>query len=212
MDFSYRSSVARQLNGPIIDALLKSQHEAYAEAKDFIQHRDTFSLATATTQELNWVGVFLNIPRPYAVVDNEVILADDDLYRLILANTSGLRRSRSLRDLGRLLENVLNNGAYLLELQQNGDIRVTIDDAYASYVPFFQQVLDSVFNSLPRLTPIALQPLSEFIFNHILYARLLLLRDPEWITEVYGAEHIAYLTVPINKLQVRNHVLYQTTA
>ena len=212
MDFSYKNNIARQLNGPIINALLKSQHEAYAEAEDFMQHRDSFSLATATTQELNWVGAFLNVPRPYAVVDNETIIADDDLYRLILANTSGLRKSHSLRDLGRLLENVLNNGAYLLELQQNGDIRVTIDDAYASYAPFFQQVLDSVFNSLPRLTPIALQPLSEFIFNHILYARLLLLRDPEWITQIDSEQHLVYITAPISKLQVSNHTLYQTTA
>lgn len=212
MNCEYKNSMARQFNGPIIDSMLQGKHELFAESKPFLEHREGFSIASATTQELEWLGKLLNVPRPYAVVEGETVLASDDLYRLILANTSGLRKSHSLRDLGRLLENVLSNGAYLLELQSNGDIKVTIDDSYESYVPFFQQVLDSVFNALPKLTPIALQPLTEFIFNHTLYARLLLLRDPEWITEVDGGDHIAYLTVPINKLQVSNHTLYQTTA
>lgn len=212
MNCDYKNSMARQFNGPIIDSMLQGKHELFAESKCFLDHREYFSIATATTQELEWLGKLLNVPRPYAVVEGETVLADDDLYRLILANTSGLRKSHSLRDLGKLLENVLSNGSYLLELQPNGDIKVTIDDSYESYVPFFQQVLNSVFNALPRLTPIALQPLSEFIFNHTLYARLLLLRDPDWATQIDGAQHVVYITAPISKLQVSNHTLYQTTA
>ncbi len=211
MSCEYKSMIARQLNGPVIDSLLRAHHCMLNEGKTLIDHRDTFSIATATTQELNWLGELFNVPRPYAVIDEEVVLADDDLYRLVLANTSGLRNSYSLRDLGRMLENVLQDGTYLLELQQNGDIKVTIDEQYSAYVPFFQQVLDSVFNALPRLTPIALQPLTEFIFNHTLYARLLLLRDPDWVTELVSSEHTVYLTVPISKLRVVGHTLYQIT-
>ena len=54
--------------------------------------------------------------------------------------------------------------------------------------------------------------LSEFIFNHTLYARLLLLRDPDWVTQLDSEQHLVYITAPISKLQVSNHTLYQTTA
>ena len=212
MTFDYANKIARQLNGPIIDSLLHGAHSLFEGSKSFLEHRLTLSIATATSEELDLIGKFMSIPRPYANIEGSIVLASDELYRLILVNTAVLRKTKSLRELGNMLEYVFNNGAYLLEIQSNGDIKITVDSSYDAYVPYFQQVLDSIFNTLPRLTPIAIQPFSEFIFNHILYGRLLLLRDSDWKTQCDAATHICYINVPAEKINIQNHTLYQTTA
>ena len=138
----YTNSMARQLNGPIIQSLLKAKHNMFsANADELIDHRNSLSIDTVTTQELEWLGKLFNIPRPYAVIDNEVVLADDKEYKLFFRNVVALRQSRSLLSLSEVFYQFLPNGEFQLEIQENGDIRVVMDVRYRRYLPFLQQAI-----------------------------------------------------------------------
>lgn len=67
MDYAYKNLIAKQMNGPIVQSVMKADHELYElnDLPEWFEHRRTLSLETATTEELDAIGAFLGIPRPY---------------------------------------------------------------------------------------------------------------------------------------------------
>lgn len=187
----YTNSMARQLNGPIIQSLLKAKHNMFsADADELIDHRNSLSIDTVTTQELEWLGALFNIPRPYAVIDNEVVLADDEEYKLFFRNVVALRQSQSLLSLAEVFYQFLPNGEFQFEIQENGDIRVVIDIRYRRYLPFLQQAANSVYTASPRLQPFEVRDYFIYIFDHGFYLRYVQLAQPNfWEVEYNATRH-----------------------
>ena len=187
----YTNSMARQLNGPIIQSLLKAKHNMFsANADELIAHRNSLSIDTVTTQELEWLGVLFNIPRPYAVIDNEVVLADDEEYKLFFRNVVALRQSQSLLSLSEVFYQFLPNGEFQLEIQENGDIRVVMDVRYRRYLPFLQQAANSVYTASPRLQPFEVRDYFTYIFDNGFYLRYVQLAQPNfWEVEYNSTRH-----------------------
>ena len=183
--------MARQLNGPIIQSLLKAKHNMFsANADELIAHRNSLSIDTVTTQELEWLGVLFNIPRPYAVIDNEVVLADDEEYKLFFRNVVALRQSQSLLSLSEVFYQFLPNGEFQLEIQENGDIRVVMDVRYRRYLPFLQQAANSVYTASPRLQPFEVRDYFTYIFDNGFYLRYVQLAQPNfWEVEYNSTRH-----------------------
>ena len=187
----YTNSMARQLNGPIIQSLLKAKHNMFsANADELIDHRNSLSIDTVTTQELEWLGKLFNIPRPYAVIDNEVVLADDEEYKLFFRNVVALRQSQSLLSLSEVFYQFLPNGEFQLEIQENGDIRVVMDVRYRRYLPFLQQAANSVYTASPRLQPFEVRDYFTYIFDNGFYLRYVQLAQPNfWEVEYNSTRH-----------------------
>ena len=187
----YTNSMARQLNGPIIQSLLKAKHNMFsANADELIAHRNSLSIDTVTTQELEWLGQLFNIPRPYAVIDNEVVLADDEEYKLFFRNVVALRQSQSLLSLSEVFYQFLPNGEFQFEIQENGDIRVVMDVRYRRYLPFLQQAANSVYTASPRLQPFEVRDYFTYIFDNGFYLRYVQLAQPNfWEVEYNSTRH-----------------------
>ena len=66
-EYEYRNVLARQMKGPSAQALMKADHELYKldDLPEWFEHRRHLSLETATTEELDLIGKFLGIPRPW---------------------------------------------------------------------------------------------------------------------------------------------------
>ena len=78
MDYSYKNKLARQINGPIAQSLMKADHAQYVsnDRAEWFEHRRLLSLDNATTDELNQIGKFLGIPRPYCTTGAHVAALD----------------------------------------------------------------------------------------------------------------------------------------
>lgn len=187
----YKNVMANQLNGPIIQALLKAKHLMFSENGDeLIAHRNTISVDTATTQELEWMGAFCNVPRPYAVIDGEVVVATDNEYKLFFKNVMALRQSQSLLSLAEVFYQFLPNGEFQFEIQQSGDIRVVLDVRYEHYLPFLQQAAQSVYTASPQLQPFESRDYFDFIFDNGLYIRYIQMAQPNfWEFEYNLTQH-----------------------
>lgn len=187
----YTNSMARQLNGPIIQSLLKAKHNMFsANADELIDHRNSLSIDTVTTQELEWLGKLFNIPRPYAVINDEVVLADDEEYKLFFRNVVALRQSQSLLSLAEVFYQFLSNGEFQFEIQENGDIRVVMDVRYRRYLPFLQQAANSVYTASPRLQPFEVRDYFVYIFDNGFYLRYVQLAQPNfWEVEYNATRH-----------------------
>lgn len=187
----YTNSMARQLNGPIIQSLLKAKHNMFsADADELIAHRNSLNIDAVTTQELEWLGKLFNIPRPYAVVSDEVVLADDDEYKLFFRNVVALRQSQSLLSLAEVFYQFIPNGEFQFEIQENGDVRVVIDVRYRHYLPFLQQAANSVYTASPRLQPFEVRDYFIYIFDNGFYLRYVQLAQPNfWEVEYNASRH-----------------------
>lgn len=186
----YKNVMAGQLNGPVIQSLLQAKHESFDEkGYEFIEHRNNFSIDTATPAELELLGVLCNVPRPYAVIDGQTVLANDADYRLFFKNVMALRQSQSLMGLADVFYQFLPNGEFNLEINKTtGDIRVVLDITFEPYLPFLEQAAKSVYTASPQLQPFELRDFFYFIWDNALYLRYIQLAQPNVWTFNYNAE------------------------
>lgn len=182
--------MARQLNGPVIQSLLQAKHEIFDEkGYELIEHRNNFSIDTATPAELELLGVLCNVPRPYAVIEGQTVLANDTDYRLFFKNVMALRQSQSLMGLADVFYQFLPNGEFNLEINKTtGDIRVVLDITFEPYLPFLEQAAKSVYTASPQLQPFELRDFFYFIWDNALYLRYIQLAQPNVWTFNYNAE------------------------
>ena len=186
----YKNVMAGQLNGPTIQSLLQAKHEIFDEkGYEFIAHRNNFSVDTATPAELELLGLLCNVPRPYAVVDGQTVLANDADYRLFFKNVMALRQSQSLIGLADVFYQFLPNGEFTLEIDKTtGDIRVVLDVTFESYLPFLEQATKGVYTASPQLQPFELRDFFYFIWDNMLYLRYIQLAQPNVWSFNYNAE------------------------
>ena len=186
----YKNVMAGQLNGPVIQSLLQAKHEIFDEkGYELIEHRNHFSIDTATTTELELLGLLCNVPRPYAVIEGQTVLANDADYRLFFKNVMALRQSQSLIGLADVFYQFLPNGEFNLEINPTtGDIRVVLDITFAPYLPFLEQAAKSVYTASPQLQPFELRDFFYFIWDNMLYLRYIQLAQPNVWTFTYNPE------------------------
>ena len=186
----YKNVMAGQLNGPVIQSLLQAKHEIFDEkGYELIEHRNHFSVATATPAELELLGLLCNVPRPYAVINGQTVLANDADYRLFFKNVMALRQSQSLIGLADVFYQFLPNGEFSLEINPTtGDIRVVLDITFEPYLPFLEQATKSVYTASPQLQPFELRDFFYFIWDNMLYLRYIQLAQPNVWTFNYNAE------------------------
>ena len=186
----YKNVMAGQLNGPVIQSLLQAKHEIFDEkGYELINHRNSFSVDTATTAELELLGLLCNVPRPYAVLDGQTVLANDADYRLFFKNVMALRQSQSLIGLADVFYQFLPNGEFNLEIDKTtGDIRVVLDITFEPYLPFLEQAAKSVYTASPQLQPFELRDFFYFIWDNMLYLRYIQLAQPNVWTFTYNPE------------------------
>jgi hypothetical protein len=198
----FNSPMAKQFNGPVINSLLEARHNIYQEDEEFLTHRSSISLATATEEELTLIGKFLSITRPYVYVNGTVEYCSVEFYRMYIENVMFLRNTRSLLDLNQMLSQFMPEGEFFLEFLSNGDIHLTIDKHYENYLPFFQLASEEIFTSLPKLAPIDVKDFSKFVWDHCFYARLVLIADSDWRISI--EDHGATMTAS-GKITVQDH-------
>lgn len=93
MNFDFKNHIARQMNGPIVTSIMHANHDVYAidGLDEWFEHRRTLSLETATTEELDAIGAFLGIPRPYCTTGAQAAAFEtgmiDGLFAIVNANT-----------------------------------------------------------------------------------------------------------------------------
>lgn len=186
----YKNVMAGQLNGPVIQSLLQAKHEIFDDkGYELINHRNHFSVDTATTAELELLGLLCNVPRPYAVINGQTVLANDADYRLFFKNVMALRQSQSLIGLADVFYQFLPNGEFNLEINPTtGDIRVVLDITFEPYLPFLEQAAKSVYTASPQLQPFELRDFFYFIWDNMLYLRYIQLAQPNVWTFNYNAE------------------------
>ena len=206
----YNNMMARQFNGPIILSMLTARHNIYNEAEEFLQHRQHLSIDNATEEELALIGKFLAIPRPFAEIEGEIVYCDVDFYRLFIKNVMLLRTTKSLLNFQQMIKQFIPSGLFFIEIQPNGDIKVTIDEHYEAYEPFFQIAADTVFNSLPRIYPILSWDFSKIVYQHALMVRLARYIDPSWYFryEYVPASEVCLKGTGSNSNYLMRHVLY----
>lgn len=186
----YKNVMAGQLNGPVIQSLLQAKHEIFDDkGYELINHRNHFSVDTATPDELELLGLLCNVPRPYAVINGQTVLANDADYRLFFKNVMALRQSQSLIGLADVFYQFLPNGEFNLEINPTtGDIRVVLDITFEPYLPFLEQATKSVYTASPQLQPFELRDFFYFIWDNMLYLRYIQLAQPNVWTFNYNAE------------------------
>lgn len=186
----YKNVMAGQLNGPVIQSLLQAKHEIFDEkGSELIEHRNNFSVDTATTAELELLGLLCNVPRPYAVLDGQTVLANDTDYRLFFKNVMVLRQIQSLIGLADVFYQFLPNGEFDLEISKTtGDVRVVLSDKYEAYLPFLEQATKGIYTASPQLQPFELRDFFYFIWDNTLYLRYIQLAQPNVWTFNYNAE------------------------
>ena len=182
--------MAGQLNGPVIQSLLQAKHEIFDEkGYELINHRNHFSIDTATTAELELLGLLCNVPRPYSVIDGQTVLANDADYRLFFKNVMALRQSQSLIGLADVFYQFLPNGEFNLEINKTtGDIRVVLDITFEPNLPFLEKTAKSVYTASPQLQPFELRDFFYFIWDNMLYLRYIQLAQPNVWTFTYNPE------------------------
>lgn len=186
----YKNVMAGQLNGPVIQSLLQAKHEIFDEkGSELIEHRNNFSVDTATNAELELLGLLCDVPRPYAVIDGQTVLASDANYRLFFKNVMALRQIQSLMSLADVFYQFLPNGEFDLEINKTtGDVRVVLSDKFESYLPFLEQATKGVYTASPQVQPFELRDYYYFMWDNMLYLRYIQLAQPNVWTFDYNAE------------------------
>lgn len=138
MDYKYHNVLARQLNGPVVQSFMKSDHDMYTLNKEpeWFEHRRTLSLDTATTEELNLIGKFLGIPRPFCTSNAHAIPLDmefkDGSYQI---NAQPDMIQETAEGYTLVLNDFLYNaGQYLLYPPGETVVRQADDDMYRLYI------------------------------------------------------------------------------
>lgn len=180
--------LAYKLNGPVFASLLNAQYACYAEADEWLAYRNTVSAETANTEDLDALGVIVGAPRPYVFIDDEIVYASDEVYRRFILNIASLKRLKSISALSTMLNQFVSSGLYDIAIQQNGDIRIVVDEAYDAYLPFLQQAVSSIYTAAPKVQPFESRDFRRFIFDNGLYYYYIMLRDPGTWTWVYDEE------------------------
>jgi hypothetical protein len=185
----YTNYLARKVNGPVAQSLLKGAFTAFNEAEEWLNYRTHISIATATTSDLELIGLIIGAPRPYATVGGETVYADDPTYRRFLLNIAYLKRSKSIVALGEMLSQFVLNGLFEIHIQSNGDIRLVLDVVYEQYTPFLQTACDNIFTALPRIRPIELQDFHLYFRDGMFYPYYVLLDQPNVWTFTFDEEN-----------------------
>lgn len=197
----YTNYLARKVNGPVAQSLLKGAFDAFNEAEEWLNYRTHISIATATTEDLEFIGMIIGAPRPYATVSGETVYADDLTYRRFLLNIAYLKRSKSIVALGEMLSQFILNGLFDIQIQSNGDIRLVMDIAYEQYAPFLQTACDNIFTALPRIRPIELQDYHLYFRDNAFYPYYVLLDQPNvWEFSIDDSTKEATITSRIPEL------------
>ena len=184
---SAKQLLAYKLNGPVFASLLNAQYACYAESDEWLTYRNTVSAETANSEDLDALGLIVGALRPYAVIDDEIVYASDDVYRRFILNVASLKRIKSVAALSTMLSQFVSSGLYDITIQQNGDIRIVVDEAYEAYLPFLQQAVSSIYTAAPRVQPFESRDFNRFIFDNGLYYYYIMLRDPGTWTWTYDA-------------------------
>ncbi len=138
MNYNYHNVLARQLNGPVVQAFMKSDHAMYMlnNEQEWFEHRRTLSLETATTEELNLIGKFLGIPRPFCTSNAHAVPLDmefkDGVYQI---NAQPSMVQETVDGYTLVLEDFLyNEGQQLLYPPGETIVRQADDDMYRLYI------------------------------------------------------------------------------
>lgn len=190
----YTNYLARKVNGAVAQALLKGGHEVYNSADEWLNYRARLSVDNAQDEDLDALGTIVGAPRPYAMTeDGEVVYAEDDAYRRFIYAIAYLRRAQSLRALADMLAIFVPNGRFELEITANGDIGVTVDQLYATYLPFLQTAANAVYTALPRLQPFETKDYHWYIYRNVFRTDYVYLDQPNfWQFSFEG--HTGYIT------------------
>ena len=180
--------LAHKLNGPVMQSMLQAQNECYKQSKDWLEYRNTVSAKTATIEDLNMLGVIVGAQRPYAVIDNEIVYASDEVYRRFLLNVATLRRNKSIFALATMLTQFISNGLFEIHFKTNGDLRLVLDASYEEYVPFLQKALDSIYTALPRINPIDVQNFHLYFRDDVFFPYYVQLDQPNVWSFTYNEE------------------------
>jgi hypothetical protein len=202
----YKNYLARKINGPVAQAMLKASFNCFQETEEWLRYRKYISLETATTQDLNYLGKVIGVPRPYAVIEYEIVYADDNVYRTFLLNVAYLKRSKSIQALGTMLSQFVTTGLFELSFRLNGDIRVVVDSRFEAYLPFLEQVGNTIFTASPRLTPFESREILRFIWDNGLWIKYIQLSDPSVWTWQYDSVNLAEITTtePTDRIQLED--------
>lgn len=187
----YTNYLARKINGPVAQALLRASHAVFNEAEEWLLYRTNISVKTATTEDLNFLGAIVGAPRPYVVTeDNEVVYASDSVYRIYILNIATLKRTRSISALSDMLSQFIPNGLYTITILENGDLDIVVDVLYNEYIPFLKAAIDSIYTALPRLNDIVYRDYHVYIYENGLQTMYIKLDDPSVWDFVYNAHKI----------------------
>lgn len=191
----YVNYLARKINGPVAQALLKASHALFNASEEWLLYRTNISIDNATTEDLERIGVLIGAPRPYAITENdEVVYASDEVYRKFIYAIAYLKRAQSIKALADMLAVFVPNGRFELEFRENGDIGVAIDAVYHEYLPFLQSAANAVYTALPRLQPFEERDYSWYIVRHVFMTNYVLLNQPSfWYFTFDATKHIGYI-------------------
>lgn len=181
--------LAHKLNGPVMQSMLQAQNDCYEQAKDWLEYRNTVSAKTATTEDLNMLGVIVGAQRPYAVINGQITYASDEVYRRFLLNIATLRRNKSIFALATMLTQFIPNGLFEIHFKANGDLRLVLDIVYEEYAPFLQRALDSIYTALPRINPIDLQDFHLYFRDDMFFPYYVQLDQPNVWTFIFDEEN-----------------------
>lgn len=181
--------LAHKLNGPVMQSMLQAQNDCYEQSKDWLEYRNTVSAKTATTEDLNMLGVIVGAQRPYAVINGQITYASDEVYRRFLLNIATLRRNKSIFALATMLTQFIPNGLFEIHFKTNGDLRLVLDVAYDEYAPFLQRALDSIYTALPRINPIDVQDFHLYFRDDMFFPYYVQLDQPNVWTFDYDEEN-----------------------
>lgn len=178
----YVNEMAKQFNGSVIHSLLQTRHNIYNLSENFILHRQNLSIDNATEEELLLIGKFLGVSRPYKVENGETVKCSTDFYRLYIKNVMMCKYTHSVIDFKQMIEQFMPNGYFLIEFLDypKGDIELTVDEQYSDYIPFFQQAVDLIFTSLPRVWLTPPWAFRQIVRNHKFYSHIASLINNNW--------------------------------
>ena len=142
MNYDYKTLIARQMNGPIVQSVMQADHELYRlnDLPEWFEHRRTLSLETATTEELDAIGAFLGIPRPYCTTGAYAVPFKtriiDGLLAIVDANTPYIHVQERIEGVALVLkEYQYTPNQELLALPGTVEIsRYADDDTYRLYI------------------------------------------------------------------------------
>ena len=213
MSLDYTNWLAKRINGEVAQGLLRGGYLQYKESEEWLDERAFISVKTATGAELELLGQIAGAKRPYALINGEVVYADDDTYRKFILCIARLRTSQSIAALSEMLGSIVTNGMYELEIkaENGGDIQVTLDETFIDFLPFLQTAANEVYTALPRLAPFTSRDYHLYFYRHGFYPVYVHLDDPDWDYAVNTTTHFASLTcTDASKFSISDHGLVMT--